>query len=159
MAASRVVTTADRELGLDVYPEEAVSRRRGYRERFGKLFPSAQLRRDATASYNCYGLVLAGRRGWVRLDDLPCILTDDGYRLVGAREAAQPGDIILYKDGGVIEHMGIVLELRSLTASSSLTIPFVLSKWGPGPEYVHHVAHSPFGTDYEIWTDRPAGAI
>jgi len=62
------------------------------------------------------------------------------------------GDLAIYRSGDIIEHTGVVLEIRKVGEE---TVPLVLSKWGPGPEYIHAVARTPYGHEYEYWTERP----
>jgi hypothetical protein len=123
-----------------------------YVRRFSREYPEIVLWRGATSEYNCFGLPFACRRGWVMIESVGYILSDDGYRKLRHGEVPLVGDIVIYFEGGTTEHVGIIVDVPQLGESF---IPRVLSKWGPGPEYLHSVARSPFGTQYEIWTERP----
>jgi len=84
-------------------------------------------------------------------DSVNVILRDDGYRPLGRGELPVAGDIVIYYEDGRPEHVGVVIELREL---GNLKIPIVISKWGPGPEYIHNVMRTPYGLDYKYWTER-----
>lgn len=80
------------------------------------------------------------------------ILSDDGYRRLHAGEPPIEGDLVVYYESGKIEHVGVIVAANRL---GQAFIPNVLSKFGPGPEYIHAVGRSPFGSQYEFWTERP----
>jgi hypothetical protein len=138
-------------VSLSTYPEEPPAKRAAY-DRYLTRFTGIEKRREATASYNCYGMALSTRRGWIDLNDVQTVLTDDGYRKIVGSEVPSRGDLVLYKDSLTIEHIGLIVDIHPLGGSF---IPLVLSKWGPGPEFIHSVARTPFGVDFEYWTDRP----
>lgn len=107
----------------------------------------AVVRGGASGMYNCHGLTFAARRTCV--DDLRAIakiLADDNYREVPALNVL-PGDIVLYYEGGVVCHSGIVVEVSG-------TVPRftkVVSKWGPSGEFVHWVHKSEYGQEYKYY--------
>lgn len=86
------------------------------------------------------------------VESLESILRDDGYRRLRDSENVVPGDLVLYRKDEIFEHVGVVFEIRRV---GQLEVPYVMSKWGPGPEYLHPVARSPYGQDYEFCTERP----
>jgi hypothetical protein len=139
-------------VNLVSYPEEPPAKRGAYAKRYLQEFPEIRLRRDTTASYNCYGMVFSCRRGWVELGDVVTILPDDGYRKVMVQEQPVVGDVVVYRDSLIVEHVGTIVDVHQL---GGMSVPMVLSKWGPGPEFIHAVTRSPFGIDFEYWTDRP----
>lgn len=90
-----------------------------------------QERKAATGLYNCHGMTFACRRtGIFETVDVKTIINDDGYKKIDLSEVL-PGDIILYFDDNELAHSGLVVEIRS-------NVPFVLSKWGSGGEFIHH---------------------
>lgn len=86
------------------------------------------------------------------MESVSIILADDGYRKLLAGEEPVPGDLVIYPSEGIIEHVGVVLEIRKLGA---VVVPYVMSKWGPGPEYLHSSSRTPYGQDYDYLTERP----
>ncbi len=145
-------TRRGRNILVAKYPEEPPMKVAAYARRFSREYPEILPRRGATTEYNCYGLLFACRRCWVMIESVRDILSDDGYRRLRPSEAPFPGDVVLYFEGSTIEHVGMIVEVPKL---GDTFIPKVLSKWGPGPEYLHAVARSPFGSQYEFWTERP----
>jgi hypothetical protein len=114
-----------------------------------------EMRRPATGHYNCHGLVFANRRGAIYSpEDVVHLIGDDGYRKVESNEQVRLGDLAVYYDGEQIDHTGIVIELRPV-GGGGVTIPWVLSKWGPAGEYIHNIHVSPYGSDVRYFTDRP----
>ncbi len=117
--------------------------------------PSARLR-SITGKYNCVGMVFASRRTWIDTDDVQQILEEDEYRLLpGLFEKADIGDVVVYKESGKIEHVGIIIEKRENPAKAMVSIK-ILSKWGPWAEYIHDPEDvlPSFGKPVEVWTDR-----
>jgi hypothetical protein len=147
-----IQTRRGRNILLARYPEEPPMKVAAYARRFSREYPEIVMRRGATSEYNCYGLLFACRRAWVMIESVGDILSDDGFRKVRVDEGPIPGDIVLYFEGIIVEHVGLIVDVPRLGESF---IPRVLSKWAPGPEYVHAVARCPFGIRYEFWTERP----
>lgn len=157
MGCSPVIQTRrGREIVIDVLPEEPAHVQEKYHRRYSREFPENTLRRGPTCAYNCFGLVFACRRGWVAAESVNTILEDDGYRPLVLGEEALPGDVVVYKDGDEdeLEHVGVILEMRDLSPRSK-SFPYVVSKWGYGPEYLHMAARSPYGTEFTVYTERP----
>ena len=146
-----IQTRRGRDISVAIFPDEPPNKIPAYHARFSREYPENILRRQPTASYNCFGLVFACRRACVMDDSVNVILRDDGYRPLGRGELPVAGDIVIYYEDGRPEHVGVVIELREL---GNLKIPIVISKWGPGPEYIHNVMRTPYGLDYKYWTER-----
>ncbi len=119
-----------------------------------RLYPLVHLRRPPSGQYNCHGLALANRRTGV-YDPLIVeqVLRDDGYRKVLVPEV-EPGDVIVYDEGGEVTHSGLVVEVVEDTGIGPNCR--VLSKWGRAAEYLHMAKQGPYA-DHAIayWTDRP----
>jgi hypothetical protein len=83
------------------------------------------------------------------------ILADDGYRKISIPEVER-GDLIVYDEGGVISHTGIVLDVvEGEPPGAGLRAFTVLSKWGLAGEYVHRADEGPYRADrLTFWTDR-----
>jgi len=120
-------------------------------EDWGGRHPNAHLR-SITSTYNCIGLVVASRRALVDPDQLMLALTDDGYRQIVLNEV-RPGDVVIYRRNGRIQHAGIVVNLGQVEAQPRLVL---CSKWGEAGEYVHEIDDVPtiYGQATEYWTDR-----
>jgi hypothetical protein len=104
-------------------------------------FPHAVARSDASGIYNCHGLVFASRRTSIFPEDIHKIPEDDGYRPIDERDVLA-GDVVLYLNAdGDIEHSGIVIR------KPELRIPWVVSKWGDGEEFVHPTLTCPYNED------------
>jgi hypothetical protein len=138
---------------IEESPELPAGRLKAYVS-YRQQFPDNLERRAATATYNCYGMALVNRRGWVSGDDIDLILNADGYRLLRLREEAAPGDIVVYNEEGQTTHVAIIMEFRQLAPGGN-SLPWVLSKWGAGPEYLHNASRSPFGPSFVVMTERP----
>jgi len=136
-----------------------------YLRRFRKLFPRPELRRGPTGRYNCHGMTFASRRTQILAPDsretiteiVMNILGDDGYREIRLQEAMQ-GDVVVYYDGNEISHTGIIVEIESDDRVIGGRAVKVMSKWGPGGEYLHYVNECPDagtpGKKATYWTDR-----
>jgi hypothetical protein len=110
-----------------------------------KKFPGITLRNDSTAIYNCNGLTFASRRTriWIT-SEIRKILQDDNYHKIEELKVL-PGDVILYiAKNGDIEHSGIVVS----EPDRNLRIPFILSKWGNGPEIIHFATNCPYNEHF-----------
>jgi hypothetical protein len=92
-------------------------------------------RRGPSYDYNCHGLTFLSRRAWLADEDaVELVLSDDGYAEVPTGRVL-PGDIVVYRDHAHrIEHTGIVVLAGP---DGSLTVPWVVSKWGNAGEYIH----------------------
>lgn len=100
-------------------------------------------RTEPSHSYNCHGLAFANRRAFVEEDSVLDVLPDDGYTRIELREVL-PGDVAIYwyeDDPLRPEHTGVVTWVEP---GSALRVPWVLSKWGDGSEYVHRFNNTPY---------------
>jgi hypothetical protein len=95
-------------------------------------------RTGASLKYNCHGLTFASRRtGIFEPSLISLILSEDGYLELPDADAVLPGDLVIYySDDGDPSHSGIVLERKQ---SPGLYDPWVLSKFGKGPEFIHRL--------------------
>jgi hypothetical protein len=119
--------------------------------------PRWEERRPDTGVYNCAGMTWASRRTTI-LGEYHDILRDDGFRKLHAGEVAQRGDLVLYVDGGLHAHVGVVQGFEQGLVAGGPPIPIVLSKWDSvSGEYFHRLNDHPFGGSVaaELWTDRP----
>jgi len=98
--------------------------------------------------YNCHGLTFASRRTTIGPEDslIPTILKDDGYEEI-QKANTQPGDLILYlnPEDNEVEHSGIVVKVVESPLGSP--VPHVWSKWGKGPEAIHHFGECPYSPE------------
>lgn len=91
------------------------------------------------------------------MDGVFDVLSDDGYRRLRDGESPRPGDVVIWFANRQPEHIAIVCDVprREL---GFVAAPLVISKWGPGPEYIHRVQDSEWqeaeGYYLEYWTDR-----
>lgn len=101
------------------------------------------------ADYNCHGWVFTGGRYWIRGQDVPHILRDNGYEAV--TEPA-PGDIIIYRQGDDIIHTGLV---RTVNAAGIL----IESKWGVRGRFIHPPAESVYQSDFQYYRSQRRGHL
>ncbi len=121
-------------------------------------------------TYNCAGMVLVNRRGWLlggrrssplvsTVDvlekefgpDLERFLECDGYqkRRLDDREIAV-GDLTLYGDAEAVEHVGVVVRVEDVFGNRTA---WVLSKLGNLGEYLHESPSAPEqGNLVAVWT-------
>jgi hypothetical protein len=151
-----IQTRNGRDLIFEEYPEDPPHVKAAYWRVHRQQHPSLQLRRDPTKGYNCFGLVLAVRRGWLERGVVEA-LRDDGYHPLLPNEQPFPGDIVVWFNGSDPAHIGVVMDIPS-AALGFVPAPLILSKWGPGPEYLHRLGDSKWTEDqgyrHEFWTDR-----
>lgn len=101
---------------------------------------SCTLRSRASPIYNCHGMTFASRRTNIyHADCLRKIIEDDGYEEVSKQDVL-PGDVALYWNEGDIDHSGIVVEIKK---DLLFPVPWICSKWGRGPEFVHSFDNCP----------------
>ena len=120
-------------------------------------YPYWKERRPDTGVYNCAGMVWASWRTTI-LGEYNEILRDDGFRKLRPAELAQQGDLVLYVDGGLHVHVGVVQGFEHGLVADGPPVPIVLSKWDSvSGEYFHRLNDHPFGGSVvvELWTDRP----
>lgn len=153
MAAPIIQTRRGWTIETEEFPEEPPARLAAYHNRYKREFPLNELRRGPTAAYNCFGMVFAVRRASVMETSIETILQDDRYRRLRQEEHPSVGDVAIYKEGAEIEHAGVLVGFKEPIMEGGSRIPIVMSKWGPGPEYIHLIESAPYGK-VEIWTDR-----
>jgi len=151
-----VETRRGRQVANSIEPEPGDRERRLYNLRRGRFGRSWRLRKPPCGAYNCYGMVFASRRTSILEDEqVPDILTDDGYRRIEESDA-MVGDLVLYRERTIgLLHVG------RITRRDDLSALHALSKWDSASgEDEHHIRHHCW-TDYgfdvrlEFWTDRP----
>jgi hypothetical protein len=152
MASPVTITT---RLGTPIFvetiPHEPTKRKDAYVAVFSRKFPRNILRVATTSAYNCIGMLFACRRGFVEDTDIYPILKDDGFRPIRPDEQVQAGDIVIWGATGNAEHVGLVIAIED----QGIRVPLVLSKWGPGPEYIHLVHDTPCLYAFSYYTERP----
>jgi uncharacterized protein YfaT (DUF1175 family) len=104
-------------------------------------YPLAEIRSNPNPRYNCHGLTFGSRRSAVGDHSIAMILEHDGYQELPIAQA-RPGDVILYfGEQGDVHHSGIVVS----NPVGFFGIPYVVSKWGKGGEFLHSANNSPYG--------------
>jgi len=100
-----------------------------------------------TSMYNCHGMTFASRRtGIHRPAIVRMILKEDEYQRVSDAEKTV-GDIVIYVEGGDISHSGVIVEMRKTFTGH---MPWVLSKWGDAPEFIHELRDCPYSQADQI---------
>jgi hypothetical protein len=130
---------------LPMSPQETERCQREFEEQIKPKLPfrlEIQERRGPTLDYNCHGLTFVLRRAWLEENSsIEMVLTDDGYREIRTDQVL-PGDIVIYRDNsGHIEHSGVVVWVDG---QGDLRVPWIVSKWGRGGEYIHRYNNSPY---------------
>lgn len=114
--------------------------------------------------YNCFGLVLGKRKGW--LDDFSdenilAALVADGYRRVPDPRELLTGDVVLYSRGQQFDHIALVIGLHTTLTDNVIGTDeegrdiLVVSKFGDAGEYRHALHDVPvdrYGKPVEYWT-------
>ena len=102
----------------------------------------------ASEDYNCHGWVFTEGHCWVKGEDVPTILEDNGYHTVSHPLV---GDIVVYHDyGGRVAHCGVV---RVASPDAPILIE---SKLGKGGRFVHTPEALRYGVDFAYYhTARP----
>ncbi len=149
-------TRLGREIPNAQDPDPGPNQVERFRTQMRRRYPKAQERRPPTGQYNCHGMTFANRRtGIHRPEYVAKILEDDGYKPIILGQV-EPGDLVLYSDGGEIEHTGVVLEVvEGFPEGSGIRAPRIISKWGPTGEYIHLATEGPYKGHIEYRTDRP----
>jgi len=111
--------------------------------------------RSLTGLYNCMGMLFAARRTWIDPDELQMILEDDNYHKLNYNGEVKIGDIIVYKEGDDITHVGMVSEVKPELQNGN-TVIYVLSQWGQDGEYFHRYddVNPRLGVPFGYWTER-----
>ncbi|WP_019928639.1 hypothetical protein [Nocardia sp. BMG111209] len=105
--------------------------------------------------FNCHGYTFSrnGEAGWLAGRRVEDILSDNGFREISATGTAVPGDVVIYRDDGIITHSGVVAD----TTSEGIQ---VISKQGPLSVVRHRLDEvtGMYGPDVSIHhTARPGG--
>ncbi len=112
----------------------------------GKFPEGNQLfkRKNATGFYNCHALTFLSRRAWMGEEKaVALVLKDDNYFNVSPSDVL-PGDVILYHyDNGEVEHSGVVVSSPK-AENEIVPMPWILSKWGHGGEFIHRYNYCPY---------------
>jgi hypothetical protein len=110
--------------------------------------------RSVDNQYNCMGMVFATRRGYIDIDSLDLIQTEDGYTIVQDVQQLQPGDIVVYGDPSGPTHVATVVGRR--VEGDGLVEVRCLSKWGAYGEYFHplEILWGDYGRPIRYLTDR-----
>jgi hypothetical protein len=154
----RQVTALTTDAGRPVYPWEALDPRpraavaAAEREVLATSgFPLSAIRRGpASDACNCHGWVFTGGRFWLTAEDVDVILADNGYRAVSD---ARPGDLVVYRSGGVIGHTAVV---RSTGDGLGILVE---GKWGWMSVFVHPVGESGYGQKYTFHRSSRVGHL
>lgn len=104
-----------------------------------------------TTRYNCWGFTFNPRQCWISSgNDVQTILTDNGTQVSAPN--IRLGDVICYRNNGIITHTGRIVALDSAGQPS-----LVQSKWGKLGEYFHRPDQVPvsYGTDRTYWRATP----
>ncbi len=96
-------------------------------------------RSSADDRSNCHGWVFAGGRFLLGGDSVEIILKENGYQ---EHPDPHPGDLVIYRNNGVISHTGIV---RYVSEGQPVLVE---SKWGELGVFLHEPDKSPYGTAY-----------
>jgi hypothetical protein len=138
-------------------PRAAPLRMRSALEIIRKQFPPERVElRALDASYNCVGLVFAGRRTCIEPEHVEMILEQDDDERRTSLDRAAPGDIAVYRDEGrEVCHVGIVATVHPDLSGGPTRIR-ILSQWGSDGEYLHDADAVPhwLGRLTEVWTYR-----
>ena len=107
--------------------------------------------RSLSATYNCVGMVFAGRRTFIDSAHLMTILNKDGYRKIEDSEAIA-ADLAVYFRDGKATHVGIVINVGYV---GNMRVVKVLSQWGETGEYFHkaQIDRTEYGHP-TYWTER-----
>jgi hypothetical protein len=114
-------------------------------------FDSQVIRRTpADDRSNCHGWVFTGGRFRVSGEDVEVILKENGYY---EHNEPQPGDLIVYRQGGAISHTAVV---QYVTEGKPVLAE---SKWGNLGVFFHPANKSPYGTDYAFYRSARQGHL
>ena len=115
----------------------------------GMKFTDQVIRRSGPHdNSNCHGWVFTGGKFWLSPDDVEQIVKENGYTEV---HEPQPGDLVLYRQGGSIAHSAVV---RYVTEGQPVLVE---GKWGTMGVFVHPADKSCYGTEYTFYrSGRPS---
>ncbi len=112
----------------------------------------AILRSDGRHQSNCHGWVFAEGKFIVRNEDVPIILSENGY---SQTDEPRINDVVVYYDTD-----GNVLHTAIVRAMYDGEHPLVEGKWGPTAVYLHLVDQQPYSSRYSYWrTTRSSHAL
>ncbi|MGW1742730.1 hypothetical protein ACWCPQ_28435 [Nocardia sp. NPDC001965] len=105
--------------------------------------------------YNCHGYTFSrdGAAGFMTGRLVDGILADNGFRRMDSLDAVAPGDVVVYRKGGEVQHSGVVAGRYSGAIH-------VDSKQGPLSVVRHRIDEVTgfYGSDVTVYrTDRPEG--
>jgi hypothetical protein len=116
------------------------------------LDTGAHRRHLPTVCFNCHGLTLANRRGW--LNDAELVLNSENYVPLKPDQDVLPGDLVAYFDFNLISskqslsHTAIVVSnvigTKAQEAISGQKDISVVAKWGFQGEYIHSMLKCPY---------------
>ncbi len=92
-----------------------------------------------SAQYNCHGLTFGSRRTKIPSSQVEKILDEDDYKEICLEEVL-PGDVVVYRKDGDIEHSGVVV--------AGFPEVWILGKWGQIHEVVHRIQECPYQEAY-----------
>ncbi len=123
-----------------------------YTKRKNKVENDGGYMLDASRGYNCHGFTFDRGGSEVEESFVPTILKDNYNEVMVATEAkAEIGDVIVYSQGGVIDHTGVVVEV-----DASGKPAMIASKWGPmGALFVHKP--ETYAEGYQIYRRKTGG--
>jgi hypothetical protein len=99
---------------------------------------------------NCHGWVFTGGRFVLLAADVELILKENGYQ---DYPIPQPGDLVVYRQGGRIAHTGIV---RYVSEGQPVLVE---SKWGELGVFLHPTDKTPYGTQCTFHRSARAGHL
>ncbi len=121
---------------------------------WARMFPELQPR-SRSATYNCMGMVFAGRRAHIDARALRVLLQDDGYAEID-KTRARVGDLVVYSPDKApsLTHVGIIYSVP--VAGDRIIEMMILSKWGESGEYLHplHKVPPAYGQPRSFWSER-----
>lgn len=89
--------------------------------------------------YNCMGMVFAGRRAWIDLDEMYRIFKEDDYTRI-QRNDVHVSDVVVYRLDVSLSHVGLITQVNQIGREKQL---IVASKWGLDPEFIHEERNVP----------------
>ncbi len=106
-----------------------------------------KFRGEATPMYNCHGLTFACRRTGIYDEEVLETILREEYREIRHRKDVLSGDVVIYRNEGIIVHSGMILSVES----NGLFIR-VLSKEPRYKEIEHQVDFTPhIGADKKFY--------
>lgn len=117
----------------------------------GMKFGDQVIRRSGPSdNSNCHGWVFTGGKFLLSPDDVEQIVKENGYTEV---HEPQPGDLVLYRQGGTVAHSAIV---RYVSEGQPVLVE---GKWGGMGVFLHPADKSCYGTDYTFYRSGRASHL